>query len=144
MFYLIKNEMPSPQEWRYLRSLSEWNVFSETTFKIAIEKSVFGVCAYDHNKIIGMGRIVGDGIICFYIQDLFVVEEYINKHVGTLILHSLLHYIKEHAEAGATIALFSHAGTETFYEKFGFLVREKSGKGSGMFLPYTKLQEICM
>ena len=108
------------------------------------KNSVFGVCVYDSDKIIGMGRIVGDGIICFYIQDIFVVNEYRNKQVGTLILNNLLMYIKEHAEKGSTIALFSHIGTENFYKHFGFLIREKNGKGSGMYLPYFKLQELYL
>lgn len=142
MNYKIKCKMPSPQEWQYLRNLSEWKVFEKSVFEVAAKNSVFGVCVYDYDKIIGMGRIVGDRIICFYIQDIIVANEYRNKQVGTLILNNLLKYIRTHAEKDATIALFSHIGTEEFYEQFGFLVREKNGKGSGMYLPYSKLQEL--
>lgn len=138
----IEYKMPTPSEWHYLRSLSEWKIFSKKTFSEAAKHSVYGVCVYDQNKIVGMGRIVGDGIICFYIQDVFVTKEYRNKHIGTLIMQHLLKYIKSCGEKGATIALFSHIGTEQFYEQFGFLVREKTGKGSGMYLPFSKLEEF--
>ncbi len=65
----IEYKMPTPSEWQYLRSLSEWKIFSKEAFSEAAKHSVCGVCVYDQNKIVGMGRIVGDGIICFYIQD---------------------------------------------------------------------------
>ena len=140
--YEIKYKMPTAEEWRYLRSFTEWKVFEDSAFETAAQNSVFGVSVYDSAKIIGMGRIVGDGIICFYIQDIIVACEYRHKQVGALILTCLLKYIYQYSEIGSTIALFSHLGTERFYERFGFVVREKNGKGSGMYLPYSRLQEL--
>lgn len=141
MVLRIEYKLPSPMEWKYLRSFSDWKIFSDDVFHKAAQCSLFGVCIYDNNKIVGMGRIVGDGIICFYIQDVIIDVDYRNRHVGTLIMKHLLKYILSHAEPDATIALFSHIGTEKFYEHFGFLVREMNQKGSGMFLPYSNLQE---
>lgn len=144
MCFKIEYKLPTPTEWQYLREVSEWKVFSEKVFDIAAKHSIFGVCVYNQNEIIGMGRIVGDGIICFYIQDVFVIKEYRNKYIGTLIMKHLLNYIKTYGERDATIALFSHVGTEKFYNELGFLVREKNGKGSGMYLPFSKLEEFCL
>ncbi len=141
MRYKMEYKLPSPAEWQYLRRFTDWKIFSKDVFMVAAKKSIFGVCVYDNKKIVGMGRITGDGIISFYIQDIIVVDTYRHKHIGTLILKHLLTYIKKHGEKDATIGLFSHIGTETFYENFGFLVREKNGKGSGMYLPYSKLEE---
>ena len=51
--------------------------------------------AYEDNEPVGMGRIVGDGAVICYIQDLIVVPEYQKKGMGHAIITKLIDYVKE-------------------------------------------------
>ena len=44
--------------------------------EISLQNSIYCITVKDNNQIIGMGRIVGDGAIYFYIQDIVVHPEY--------------------------------------------------------------------
>ena len=69
-----------------------------------------------------MGRIVGDGHIYFYLQDLMVRPDYQHHGLGSKIMESLMQYIDEHApvKSGAYVGLMMAPGLHDFYEKFGF------------------------
>ena len=41
---------------------------------------------YDEEKIIGLGRIVGDGAISYVVNDIMVYLEYQGQGIGKLIM----------------------------------------------------------
>ena len=51
--------------------------------------------AYDDNKIVGYGRIIGDTICFLYIQDIMVKPEYQGNKIETMIMNKLLEKINE-------------------------------------------------
>lgn len=73
------------------------------------------------SNIIGMGRVVGDGMY-FTIVDVVVRPEYQGKKVGTAIIKSMLQYIEQSMCEGSrvSIQLISEVGKEQFYIKQGF------------------------
>ena len=79
--------------------------------------------------MVGMGRLVGDGAMYWYLQDIIVQPEYQGQGIGRMIVNRLLEYIKENAMPGTKIeiGLTAVKGKEPFYEKFGF-----SSGSSGM------------
>ncbi|MED1425669.1 GNAT family N-acetyltransferase, partial [Bacillus altitudinis] len=64
----------------------------------------------DNNQIIGMGRIVGDGAIYFYIQDIVVHPEYQKNGIGKKIMNTLVEYLNQNAPDKAFIGLFASQG----------------------------------
>ena len=52
----------------------------------SIKNSIFSVTVKDSHKLIGMGRIVGDGAIYYYIQDIVVHPEYQGQGIGKKIM----------------------------------------------------------
>ena len=48
---------------------------TKTQAEAAIKGSLYTVVAYEDNEPVGMGRIVGDGAVICYIQDLIVAPE---------------------------------------------------------------------
>ena len=133
MIILQYNTLTSDQ-WIYLRASTAWTLQSIEVFNAAIESSLLTVTAYDKNKIIGMGRVTGDNILSFFIQDIVVLPDYQSKGIGTMLVNALLDYAYRHSAPAAVVSLMASKGTEPFYEKIGFQKRDGQIKGLGMEL----------
>ena len=57
--YTIRHRLPSVEEFQKLRQSTGWPELDDETVKKGLANSVFCVCAFHQNDIIGMGRIVG-------------------------------------------------------------------------------------
>ncbi len=60
------------EEYQSLRKTTSWDLIEDNIVKTALENDLFSICVYDNEKLIGMGRVIGDGAIYFYIQDIIV------------------------------------------------------------------------
>jgi len=94
--------------------------------------SLYGVVVTSGEKVVGMGRIVGDGAIFFYIQDIAVEPAHQRRGVGIKILDKLMEYLRDSAPEKAFIGLFAAKGSTPFYENYGF--RNWTPNITGMFL----------
>lgn len=130
----LKREMPSANEWIELRNKIGWNIHSTSVHHSASDSTLFGIIIYDEEKNpIGMGRVVGDGKICFYLQDIGVIPEWQNNRLGHHIMTEMISYVYEHAEPKSIVGLMaSDKKSENFYKKFGFETRSHENKGEGM------------
>lgn len=93
---------------------------------------MYCVCAQIEDEVVGMARVVGDGSICFYIQDVIVKPEYQSMGIGKKMMESVMIYISKNAGSGAIVGLMSAKGKEEFYKKFGFWQRPNDNFGHGM------------
>ena len=122
-----------------LRSSVNWkNLTYEQAVK-ALENSLFTVCAYEGDKPVGMGRIVGDGVVIDYIQDLVVRPDEQGKGIGRLVIERLIDYVKETKlhDTEIMLCLMCAKGREEFYKKFDFIARPTDSLGPGM-IQYIK------
>lgn len=131
--FLKDNEL-DVNTYLFLRKSVGWKRLTEKQAEMAIKGSLLTVVAYDKYKPVGMGRIVGDGAVICYIQDLIVIPEYQEKGVGNLIMESLIDYVKEIQLPGTQIMLdlMCAIGRESFYKKYGFIARPTDKLGPGM------------
>lgn len=128
----FENALPTPEEYILLRSAVGWNLIDEDAMVKGVEASTYSVLAKSEDKIVGMGRIVGDGGIIFMLADVMVIPEYQGKGIGKKIVNRIMDWIRTNSVKGSLIWLFAAEGREGFYEKFGFRKRPFSGKGAGM------------
>lgn len=100
--------------------------------KNALANNLYDVTVIHNNETIGMGRLIGDGVMYWYLQEIVVLPEYQGIGIGRIIVEKLLNHIKENTEPGTfvNVGLTAVPGKEAFYEKFGF---EKSN-GMRMFI----------
>ena len=136
MIKLIDNEL-TIEEYLYLRDKVGWRRLSDSQAKAAITNCLFNVKAVDEDgNVIGMGRIVGDGAVICYIQDLIVVPEAQGKKVGSMLITRLKDFVNEIKEDGTTmmLCLMCAKGREEFYLKQDFIVRPNDNLGPGMIL----------
>lgn len=129
-------EPPDPHAFIELRAACGWGDISLETAEQALNRSVFDVTCFDSPHLVAIGRVVGDGALYFYLQDIVVRAAYQNQSLGKDLMRRLLEQTTKRAAAGATIGLMCAYGKEGFYEKFGFTQRpsEKLGAGMTMFL----------
>lgn len=108
--------------------------------EIALENSFYSVSVEMDGKIIGMGRIVGDGARIFYLQDIFIHPKYQRRGIGTEIVKKLLVYIDnlQLEDCNIMVGLMAAKEKEAFYEKFGFKKRPNERQGSGMMMNISK------
>lgn len=119
--YILHRRMPTLEEYKAVCHAVGWTEF--INFDVAeqsLKHSLFGVVVQHHDSVIGMGRIIGDGNIYYYIQDIAVVPEHQNKGIGTMIMDAITEFLKEHAPDKSFVGLFSAQGKEEFYRKYGF------------------------
>ena len=129
----IKENINSIEEFNYLYDVVGWGSYDEKVSKKALANTMYSVSVYD-DKIIGYGRIIGDGICFLYIHDVMVAPKYQNKKIGSQIMNKLLEKVNQIKIENPYVRVYLGAskGKEKFYERFGFITREDANLGSGM------------
>ena len=128
----ILEKAPSTDQFLKLRERVAWGAISEELADNSLSNSLYHVSIYQQGALIGMGRVVGDGYLYFYIQDVVVHPEYQGHGLGALLMKKIEDYLSTAAVAGSTVGLFAVRGKEAFYEKFGYQIRSGNPMGLGM------------
>lgn len=131
-----KNKIPTVQEYNLLTEKVGWGKRNEKIVAEALKNTLYAICVYDEEKIIGSARIIGDKTIFLYIQDVMVIPEYQSKKIGTEIMNKIIEKIEEYRGLNPNIRVYLGAseGKEMFYKKFGFITRKEANLGEGMIL----------
>ena len=132
----IKENSNNAEEFNYLYDRVQWGAYDIETTKKLLKHTLYSISVYDDNKIIGYGRIIGDGIVFVYIKDVMVDPEYQSKKIGTNIMNKLLEKINLIKQENPYVRVYLGAskGKEDFYRKFGFIARSEAGLGEEMIL----------
>lgn len=129
-------KIPTATDFNMLTELVDWGRRDNNIVEEALSNTLYSLCVYDGDKLIGYGRIIGDKTIFLYIQDIMVIPEYQGKKIGTGIMNKLIEKINEYKKINPYIRTYLGAskGKESFYEKFGFISRPNEELGAGMIL----------
>lgn len=84
--------------------------------KIAFGNSMFRCFVHADGKLVGVGRVLADGVYTAYIGDVAVDPGHRGTGLGKQIVAELLRLSAGHKK----IILYSVPGSEAFYQKFGF------------------------
>lgn len=84
--------------------------------KVTFTNSMFVCFALDAGRLVGVGRVLADGVDCAYICDIAVLPSHQGTGVGRAILTDLVDRSRDHKK----LILYSVPGKEPFYEKAGF------------------------
>ena len=132
----IKENIKNVEEFNLLYDDVGWGAYDDNITQKALDNTFYSVSAYDDNKIVGYGRIIGDTICFLYIQDIMVKPEYQGNKIGTMIMNKLLEKINEIKQENPDLRVYLGASKnrEEFYEKLGFIKRIDADLGYGMIL----------
>lgn len=133
----IKSNALTPEVFIKLREKVDFKYYPFDDVKVALDNTLYNVVIYDNNKPIGIGRVVGDDRIVFFIKDIVVDPDYQKMKIGQLIMNNILEYISTKACDGAYIGLMATTCCVDFYKKFGFIERPNNDFGPGMVKFYN-------
>ena len=137
MVYELKENILTANDFLELRESAGWGDPPPVhQIETALKNSLVTISAVYEGKIIGMGRLVGDGLSVCYVQEMIVFPAYQGKGIGKAILDRLINHVKSigFTDTFVTIGLFAAKGKEGFYRKSGFSERPNENRGAGMAL----------
>lgn len=139
MVKLIENDL-RVDTYLAIREQVEWKKLSVEQAEKALRNSIFTVIAVEDDKVLGMGRLVGDGAVICYVQDLVIVPEAQGRGIGKMIMDRLISHVKSIQLEGTEIMLdlMCAKGREEFYNRLGFISRPTDELGPGMIQTFVK------
>lgn len=106
-----------------------WTNYLEDMSKLieTAESSLFCLSAWCEDKLVGLIRIVGDGLSIIYIQDILVMSAYKRKGIGSELLD---HVLEKYKNVRQKVLLTDESKeTRGFYEANGFVSIDKFTTG---------------
>lgn len=126
----IERRVPTPEEHRHLANRVGWaHAFNWRALPESLAASLGGVVAMKGDRVVGMGRLVGDGHMYVYVQDVAVDPSHQGQGIGQQIIDALLELIREVAPGPVFVGLFATDAALPLYERNGF----SPGGMQGMF-----------
>ena len=84
----------------------------------AFANSLCVLAAYEHDRLVGLIRCVGDGYTILFIQDLLIYPAYQRRGIGTALMNALLEKYPHVYQI--ELATDNTEKTIAFYKSFGF------------------------
>lgn len=112
-----------------------WTPYAPQAAEISLRNTLHSVLAFDGDRLIGMGRVIGDGGKFFYVQDVAVLPEYQGQQIGRAIMDRLIAWIKANAPHEPFVGLFATDVAQQFYRHYGFDERREVLCGMWVVLP---------
>ena len=101
----------------------------------ALRDDLFNVVVLlDGETPVACGRVIGDGVLTFLIQDVLVVPKFQRRGIGSKIMGIVLGHLETVAQPGAFVGLMAAPGTEAFFAKHGFAARPEDAPGMQLAL----------
>ena len=131
---IFKENTLDVDTYLYLRQQVNWKPLTANQAHRAIENSIYILTVYEGDKPIAMGRIVGDGAVISYIQDLIVIPSAQGNKIGSELIKKLIEYVRSITEEGTQmmLCLMCAKGRENFYKHYNFMERPSDNLGPGM------------
>lgn len=120
---------PSAEEYVSLRLRSGMGNKDLKRSEIALKNSLFIVALYDEEKLIGFGRVVGDGGITYVVSDIMVDKDYQRRGLAERIMNAIDGYFEENTHEDSYICLIANHPADILYNKhkFEYLPENKYG-----------------
>lgn len=132
-YRIIENQLKA-EDFIRLFSGAGWGELSRDMVETALANSYATFSVESENRVIAMGRLLGDGAMSFFLKDLVVEPEYQGHGIGRALLAHIEDYIRRRLKPGwnGYLQLMSAKGKEGFYSALGYAVHPHEHSGAGM------------
>jgi hypothetical protein len=69
---IVSKRPPTPTEYINLRARIGWGTIDEDIAITTIQAAAFTACLRSNSRLIGLARVMGDGVLYFFLADLDV------------------------------------------------------------------------
>ncbi|OFC70032.1 GNAT family N-acetyltransferase [Alteromonas confluentis] len=128
----LEESPPSAKDFSSLRAAVGWANPELPIIESSINSSLYWVSIFHVDLLVACGRVIGDGFMYFYVQDVLVHPEYQKLGLGTKIMKSINGFVTSNCPSGSTVGLLAAKGKEDFYLRHGFTLRNGKDLGMGM------------
>ena len=118
--YELRAETPDADEYRRLRVAAGMSAKSAEAAAIGLPNTLFAATVRQGERLVGMGRVVGDGGLFFEVVDIAVEPEHQGRGIGRAVVGTLVDYVRRTAHAGAFVSLIADGEAHRLYAQFGF------------------------
>lgn len=118
---VLVERFPDPAAYRRRRAQVGLSPKSVEAGERGVAGTLFGVSLFDGDRLVGIGRVIGDGGCFFTLVDLAVDREYQGRGLGKRILTALDAWLQANAPASAHVALFADGDARHLYAQYGFI-----------------------
>ncbi len=122
---------PLPDEYCRLRIAAGLSAKSVEAASLGLANTLLGISVYHSGQLVGMGRIVGDGGLFFFVVDIAVEPAHQKRGLGKAIVGALVAHLRESAPQSAHVTLIADGEAHRLYAQFGF--RFTAPASQGMF-----------
>jgi ribosomal protein S18 acetylase RimI-like enzyme len=128
------NQVPGVDEFIELRVNAGLSENSRIAAAKGLQGTCFSVCVRDAERLVGMGRVIGDGGCFCQIVDIAVHPDYQRRGIGFQVMTQLMGQLRENAPKSAYISLIADGDASMLYEKFGFEITAPASVGMALRL----------
>ena len=125
---IIEDLIPR-ERYQNLRVSCGLSAKTDKASEIGLSNSIHSVMIKRGERIIGMGRIIGDGGCFCQVVDICVIPEEQGKGIGKIIMQNLIDFIQNHLPESCYVSLIADGDASFLYEKFGFKATMPVSKG---------------
>lgn len=126
----LRHEKPTVEQYLALRKDAGLSAMGEEGARIGLPHSLFAVTLYDEDKLIGMGRVIGDGGCFFQVTDIAVKPSHQGRGYGKIIMQEIRGFLDTVPDK-AYVSLIADGEASKLYAQYGF--ESVMPRSQGMF-----------
>lgn len=129
--FVLQERSPTVAEYRRLRDAVGWGAVAEEGLAAGLASALYSCVVLQEGDVVACGRVIGDGGVYFYVQDVIVLPELHGRGLGAMVMDAVMAYLGRGAQPGAFVGLMAASNVEGFYERYGF--RRRPDDRPGMY-----------
>jgi GNAT superfamily N-acetyltransferase len=131
--YKLSDETPGADDYLRLRIVAGLSPKSAAGAAIGLPRTIFGVVVRHGARVVGMGRVIGDGGLMLQVTDIAVEPAHQGRGIGKAIMHRITTFL-ETLPDGTYVSLIADGEAHRLYGQFGFEPTAPKSIGMGKFI----------
>ena len=118
--YFVDENLPAAEHYARLRESLGLVSPELEAIETALVNSLYVVSILFKGEMVGCGRVIGDGVSSFIIQEILVQPAHQQRGVDQAIMETMLSYLEAQSGEGSLIGAICDQHTADFFERFSF------------------------
>ena len=134
MIAITDHDLPSSEELVGLYDSVGWSEYTKDPerLELSLSRSLRVVCARDGDTLVGLARVVGDGLTIIYLQDILVAPSHQRQGIGARLISAALEPFQDVRQQ--VLLTDAEPSQRAFYEALGFVEAHDHDPGLRSFV----------